>query len=291
MQPTWWSSIGNQLCPEPYFQKCVHVMVCAKMNNQWCPSFIWLAMIAAMVTVPPPEGLQEQKCRFAGGFPSQLLGTPGFKEPQTPKPCVIEEPSYQQRDLCVLHGYKCTVRVFICKQNNVIDFCCISGDRKEETSAKHFVQAAAASAHRVSKDSSVPLLPIADLWADPHGDKGVTPDMPQTRGQPLGNSGSAGKAKQAGVKLFYRARASPRLCSNKYKGDCWRVKKPLTLPCVKTSIKTTQKPDVCLCLVLEKNLAHIPNKEERLSSPSQDSFWNPKSLLRERSPKVWWGQL
>lgn len=30
-----------------------------------------------------------------------------------------------------------------------------------------------------------------------------------------------------------------------------------------------------------KSPAHIPNKEERLPSPSQCSFWNPKSLSRE----------
>lgn len=101
-------------------------------------------------------------------------------------------------------------------------FCCISGDRKEEASAEYFAHAAAA--HRVSKDS-VPPSRQADLWADPHGDKGVTPDMLQTRGQArqclasLGSSGSAAKAKQAGVQLFYTARASLRalLWLNKYK--------------------------------------------------------------------------
>lgn len=60
-----------------------------------------------MVTVPPPEGLQEQKYRFAGGFPFQQLRTPQLKKPQTPKSCLTEEPPYQQRGLCVLHGYKC----------------------------------------------------------------------------------------------------------------------------------------------------------------------------------------
>lgn len=247
-----------------------------------------------MVTVPPPEGLQEQICRLAGGFPSQLLGTPRFKEPQTPKSCLTEEPPQQQRGLCVLRGYKCThTRAFICEQNNMIDFFCyISGDRKEEASAKYFAHAAAA--HGVSEeDTAVPPPTTCRSGADTHWGTGLTPDMLQTRGQArqsltsLGNSGSAGKAKQPGVQLFYKARASlsTLVQLNKSEEDFWRVKKALSSSYVKTSIKTMQKTDVCFCLLfLEKSCSH--SQQGGKVAQSQPVQFLESQISIERSPKV-----
>lgn len=74
-----------------------------------------------------------------------------------------------------------------------------------------------------------PLCPHSP-HADPHQAKGVTPALLQTRGQArqcltsLGDSGSAGKAKQAGIELSYKARASLSALGlvNEAKGDFWK---------------------------------------------------------------------
>lgn len=193
----------------------------------------------------------------------------------------------------MLRGCKCThTRAFICEQNNTIDFFCyISGDRKEEAPAKYFARAAAA--HGVSEeDTPVPLPPTCRSGADTHWGTGLTPDMHQTREQArqsltsLGNSGSAGKAKQPGVQLFYKARASLSTLVQLNKAeDFWRVKKALSSSYVKTSIKTMQKTDVCFCLLfLEKSCSH--SQQGGKVAQSQPVQFLESQISIGRSPKV-----
>lgn len=221
------------IMPRALFQKCVHVMVCAKMNNQYCPSFIWLAMIASCshgncAPTWGAAGTQMQICWWVPIHPScwEHFALKNLK----PQSRVWQKSLHSSKWVCVCYmdintltwGYLYVNKTTWLTSSVTL---VVTGRKKHQLNTLHVLLLPGSA-----RTPLCPCSPCADLWADPHQDQGVTPDLLQTRGRArqcltsLGDTGSAGKAKQAGVQLSYKAQASLSILGplNEAKGDFWK---------------------------------------------------------------------